>query len=99
MFIIDETSFMKLIKTRTMCCMITFQIIGLLIAFYGHFGFDHASSYGLDFSDFMRLVYLIGLAFCIGAGLAIATKDYFWATIQGPPALVFVLFFIWVVFH
>lgn len=90
---------MKLIMTRTMYCMIAFQVIGLLIAFYVPFGFDLANSYGLDFADFMRLVYLIGLALCIGAGLAIATKHYFLAAIQGLPALVFVLFFIWVVFH
>lgn len=90
MFIIDERSFMKLIMTWTMYCMIAFQVIAILIALFVPFGFDHASSYGLDFADFMRLVYLHGLALCVGVGLSFATRHYILATIQ-------VLATIWVV--
>ncbi len=91
MFIIDETSIMKLM-TWAMYCMIAFQVIGFLIVCYVPFGFDHRSSWGLDFGHFVQWVYLIGLALCVGFGLSIATKHYFLAKIQALPTLVFVLF-------
>ena len=92
MLIIDETSFMKLIMTWTMYCMIALQVIAIWIPLLIPFGFDLRSSFGLDFGHFVQLVYLYGLAVCVGAGLSIATKHYVLAAIQVVPTVVVVLY-------
>lgn len=70
---------------RMLALLLCFQVAALLVAAFVPFGFDHSSSWGLDFGHFLVLagLYLVALL----SGLTMSARRRRWWLLAGELAL------------
>ncbi len=62
--------------------LIVLQVVVLFIIVFGDIGFDHPGRYGLDFGDFVQLVWLYGAALTFGVVVATEFGKHWWILAQ-----------------
>jgi hypothetical protein len=82
-------------STAMLIVFILIQFIALLVLALVPFGFDHPSSFGLDYLDFLMVALFYCLALLCGVTVSIAAKRWWIAAAQFAIALVVVLIFFW----
>ena len=62
--------------------LIALQVVFVFIIVFGDIGFDHRGRYGLDFGDFVQLVWLYGAALTFGVVVATKFQKHWWTLAQ-----------------
>ena len=62
--------------------LIALQVVVVSIIVFGDIGFDHPGRYGLDFGDFVQLVWLYGAALTFGVVVATKFQKHWWTLAQ-----------------
>lgn len=63
-------------RRRRLALLLAFQIVALLAAAFVPFGFDHPSSWGLDFEHFLGLAALYMAAWLYGLTLSVSLRRW-----------------------